>query len=96
MHTIRHDVVQESLIVRDDEHGAVRSAQRVHALGHDAYGIDVEAGIRLVEHAKGRFKQSHLQDFVALLLAAGEADIQRALQHLGIDLEELGLLTHES
>ena len=37
--------------------------------------VDVEAGIGLVEHRERRLQQRHLQDLVALLLAAGEADI---------------------
>ena len=79
----------------DDQHGAVGAAQRIHALGDDAHGIDVEAGIGLVEHAERRLEQRHLQDLVPLLLAAGEADIERALQHLGVDLEQLRLLAHQ-
>ena len=39
--------------------------------------VDVEAGIGLVEHRELRLQQRHLQDLVALLLAAGEADIDR-------------------
>ena len=36
-----------------------------------------------------RLQQRHLQDLEPLLLAAGKADIDRALQHLEIDLEAL-------
>src|SRR5262249_60261188 len=39
------------------------------------------------EHAEPRLQQRHLQDFVALLLAAGEADIDPAAQHLLLDAE---------
>ena len=37
-----------------------------------------------------------MQDLVPLLLAAGEADIQRPAQHLGIDLQLCRLLAHEA
>jgi hypothetical protein len=43
MHPVRNDVVEQPLIVRDHQHGTIRTAQRVDALGHDAHGIDVEA-----------------------------------------------------
>ena len=43
MHPVRNDVVEQPLIVGDHQHGTIRTAQRVDALGHDAHGIDVEA-----------------------------------------------------
>ena len=43
MHPVRHDVVEQPLIVGDDQHGALGPAQRVDALGDDAHGVDVEA-----------------------------------------------------
>ena len=65
-------------------------AQPVDAVGDDLQRVDVEAGIGLVEHRQPRLEQRHLQDLVALLLAAGEADIDGAAQHLLIDAELLG------
>jgi hypothetical protein len=47
-----------------------RGAQRVHALGHDAQRVDVEARVGLVEDGQLRLEQRHLEDLVALLLAA--------------------------
>src|SRR5437870_100183 len=75
VHHVGHDVVEQPLIVRDDHHGAVRRAQGVDAVGDDPQGVDVEAGIGLVEHAQPRLQQRHLQDLVALLLAAGKAHV---------------------
>ena len=66
----------------DDDHGAIGRAQRVDAIGHHAQRVDVEAGIGFVEDAERRLQHRHLQDLGALLLAAGEADIHRALQHV--------------
>jgi hypothetical protein len=60
MHAVRHDVVQEPLVVGDDEHRALLGAERIHALRHDAERIDVETRIRFVEHTKRRLKQRHL------------------------------------
>ncbi len=70
MHVVRHDVVQEALVMGDDDHGTVRRAQRVDAVGHQLQGIDVEAGIGFIEDAKRGFEHRHLEDLGALLLAA--------------------------
>jgi hypothetical protein len=51
--------------------GARRIAQAVDAVGNDAQRIDVEAGIGLIEDG-ARLEHQHLQDLVALLLAAGK------------------------
>ena len=73
MHEVRHDVVEQPLVVRDDEHRVLLAAQRVHAVGDDAQRVDVEAGVGLVEDGELRIEHRHLEDLVALLLAAGEA-----------------------
>ena len=63
----------------------------VVAVGNHLESIDVEAGIGLVEHAQPRLQQHHLQRLVALLLAAGKADIDLpAPQHVGVDAELAG------
>ena len=82
MHDVGLDVVEQALVVGDDEERALRRAQRVDAFGDDPQRVDVEAGIGFVEHGEARLQQRHLQDFHALLLAAGEADIDGALQHV--------------
>src|SRR5262245_50781048 len=94
VHHVRHDVVEQPLVVRDHHERALRRAQPVDAVGDDPEGVDVEAGIGLVEHGDARLEQRHLQDFVALLLAAGEADIDAAPQHLAVDAELTGDLVH--
>ncbi len=88
-------MVEQPLVVGDDDHGAIGRAQPVDAVGDDLQRVDVEAGIGLVEHAEPRLQQRHLQNFVALLLAAGEADIDAAAEHVRIDLELAGGLAHE-
>src|SRR5215831_18041837 len=75
VHHVGHDVVEQALVVGDDHHGALRRAQAVDAVGDDAQRVDIEAGVGLIEHGKARLEQRHLQDLVALLLAAGKADI---------------------
>ena len=71
----------------DDEKAALGRAQRIDAFGDDPQRIDVEAGIGFVENGEGGLEQRHLQNLHALLLAAGEADIERALQHVLLDPE---------
>ena len=43
------DVVEKPLVMGDDHHRPVRAPQRVHAVRHDPQGIDVEAGVGLVQ-----------------------------------------------
>src|SRR6516164_5219739 len=87
VHHVGHDVVEQALVVRDHHEGALGRAQPIDAVRDDLERVDVEPGIGLVEHAQPRLQQRHLQDFVALLLAAGEADINPAAQHLLLDAE---------
>src|SRR5262245_21132638 len=94
MHHVRNDIVEEPLIVRDHHEGALGRAQPVDAVGHDLERVDVEAGVGLVEHAQPRLEERHLQDLVALLLAAREADIDTAPQHLLVDPELARDLAH--
>src|SRR5712691_3702411 len=89
VHHVGHDVVEQTLVVRDHDRGAVGRTQPVDAVGDDFQCVDVEPRIGLVEHAKLGLKQRHLQDFVALLLAAGKADVDRPAQHLRLDSEPL-------
>src|SRR5690606_22389455 len=82
MHVIGHDVIKQTLIVSDDDHGALRRAQAVHAVGHDTQGIDVEPGVGFVEHRELGLEQRHLEHFIALFLAARKAFVHRAIQEL--------------
>ena len=77
VHAVRHDVVEQALVVRDHQHRALGLAQRVHAARHDAQRVDVEARVGLVEDREARLEERHLEDLVALLLAAREALVDR-------------------
>src|SRR5580658_139565 len=94
MDAVGRDVIEEPLVMRDHQHGAVGSAQRVDALGDEAQRVDVEAAVGLVEDGELGLEHGHLKDLVALLLAAGEADIDSALQEIVVDLENLELGAH--
>ena len=62
----------------------------------EAQRVDVEAAVGLVEDRQARLQHRHLEDLVALLLAAGEPDIDRALQQIVADLEQLQLGAHRA
>jgi hypothetical protein len=94
MHHIGHDMVEQPLIVGDDDHRSLWRAQPVDAIGDDFQRVDIEAGIGLVQHAEPRLQQRHLQDLIALLFAAGEPDIDRAAQHVRVDLKLAGHLAN--
>jgi hypothetical protein len=78
--------------VGHDDHGPLRRAQRVDALSDDPKGVDVEARVGLVQDRQSRFEDSHLEDLVALLFAAGEAVVDRTLQEILVEPDELRLL----
>ena len=66
--------------MRDEQERALGAPQLVHALGDDANGVDVEPGVGLVQDRHGGLQQRHLQDVHPLLLTAGEADVEGALE----------------
>ena len=95
MHVVGHDVIEQPLVVGDQQHAAIRGAQRVHAARDHLERVDVEAGVGLVEHRELRLEHQHLQDLVALLLAAGEPFVDAARQEALVHLHELHLAAHE-
>src|SRR6266852_2196427 len=94
VHHVRHDVIEQALIVRDHHETALGRTQPVDAVGDHLEGVDVEPGIGLVEHAEARLDERHLQDLVALLLAAGEPDVDAPAQHVLLDAELARDLAH--
>ena len=65
--------------------GVVRAAQPVHAVGHNAQGINVQAGVGFVQQGQRGFQQGHLQHFVALLFAAGKAFVHGTAHQFRVD-----------
>src|SRR6478735_8305279 len=85
VHEVGLDVAQDTRVVRDEQDAEVaRVLGAVDALGDDLQRIDVEAGVGLVEDGHLRLEQLHLEDLVALLLAAGEALVDVALGEDGV------------
>jgi hypothetical protein len=52
VHEIGHDVVQQALVVGHHDHGALGRAHGVDAGGHGAQGVDIQAGIGLIENGQ--------------------------------------------
>src|SRR5207249_6961549 len=69
---VRNDVVEQSLVVRDDDDCALGRAHRVDARCHELERIDVEARIGFVENGQLWVEQRHLEDLVAFLLTRSE------------------------
>ncbi len=88
-------MVQQTLIVGDHKEPATRVTQGVHTLGHQFHRIHVQTRVRLVQDTHLGFQHRHLQDLVALFLTARETGVDGAFQHVGIDLQRLGLFAHD-
>ena len=72
MDHVGHELLEQPLVVSDGEDAELGPvlAHGAHAARDDTQRVDVETGIRLVEHGDERLQQRHLEDLVALLLAA--------------------------
>src|SRR5699024_5989682 len=88
VHVVRRHVLQDAGVVGDQHDADVGGLLgTVDALGDHAQGVHVETGVGLVEDRDAGLEQLHLEDLVALLLAAGEALVDVALGEDGIHLE---------
>ena len=47
---LRFDVIQQALIMRDDQHAQIGSAQRIDAFCDNAQGIDIQTRIGLIQN----------------------------------------------
>src|SRR6266545_3535885 len=92
---VRDDVIEQALVMGDDQGGVIRTLELVHAVGNDLERVDVQAGIGFVEDGQLWLQHGHLKDFVALLLAAGEADVDGALEQIFVEIEQFHLVLHQ-
>jgi len=83
------DVVEQALIVSDQDHGAVRRSQRVHAARDDFQRVDIEAGIGFIEDGELGFEHGHLENFVPFFLATGKTGVDRTIHEVLAHLHEL-------
>ena len=76
--------------MRNHQHATVLALLVVvDALRDDAQGVDVQAGVGLIEDGELRLQQAELQHLVALLLAAGEALVDGTLGEGRVDVQFL-------
>ena len=95
VNVVGHDVVEQPLVVRDDDDGplGLRRALTPSATAFKASMSRPESvSSRMAEL---RIEHGHLEDLVALLLAAGEALVDRPLEQVLAHVEELHLLLDE-
>ena len=78
MDGVRLDQVEDPLIVGDDQDAHVGARELVDPLGDDPQGVDVEAGVRLVEDGHLGLQHRELEDLHPLLLPARESLVQVA------------------
>src|ERR687898_78270 len=95
VYPIRLNVPEDPLVVRDDDRAELRLAQLVDAPGDDLQRVDVEPRVGLVHDSEPGIEHEHLQDLVALLLAAGEPFIQVPLSERGVHPHDMHLLLQE-
>jgi hypothetical protein len=89
-------LVQHPLVVGDDQHAQLGSGlpHRMDPPGHRAQGVDIEAGVGLVQHGQLGLEDGHLEDLVALPLAAREPVVQVALPEGRVHAQLLHPLHH--
>src|SRR4051794_37578963 len=96
VHGIGLDQVEDALVVGDDQYAHPGAGELVDALGDDLQGVDVEAGVGLVEHGHRGLQHRQLEDLHPLLLAARETLVEIArgevLRDVGEGHRLLGLL----
>src|SRR5690348_8638897 len=67
----------------------------IDAARHRLEGVNIETAVGLVENRETRFQHCHLEDFVALFLAARKSDVDGALQQILANVQELELCAHD-
>src|SRR5947208_13943390 len=95
MHIVRSDVVQNTLVVGDEQDTQTWTFQRIDALRDYLECVDVQAGVGLVHESNFWLEQGHLEDLGALLLATGEAIIDRAVDKAVIYPEQAHLFLEQ-
>src|SRR5690606_22018898 len=94
MYVVWSDVVQKTLIVRDNQKSAFFAAHSVDSSGYDFQRVDIQPRVDLVKNCDTRLQHHHLKNFVALFLTAGKSFIEITMHKLRIDLQLLHLCFH--
>ena len=94
---VRLDIIENSLIVCDDQHThIIQFVESPGAFGHDAQGIDVESGIRLIHDGDLWLKNRHLQNLCPLLLATRKPFIQVTAGHFVVNGQAIHLFGQQT
>ena len=89
-------LVEQAAVVGDGQHAeAVVVRQRLDAPGHGPQGVDVEAGVDLVEHGELGVQHRQLQRLVALALAAGQVDVEGPGEEALVEADAARLGRHQ-
>ena len=92
VHLVRVQLVEQPHVVGDREHAEVLLlGGRLDPSRGSAEGVDVESGVELVEDRDRWLEDGELDGLVALLLAAGQVDVQRTDQETLVEPDALGL-----
>ena len=75
--------------MRHQDEGPLRAPEEVDAVGHRLEGVDVQAGVGLVQDRQGGLQHGHLEDLGALLLPTRETGVHRAAQQVLAHLHRL-------
>ena len=95
MDPVGAQLAEQACVVGDGEDAELRVAgQRDDSLGEVAQGVDVEAGVKLVEEGDPRLEHRELQGLHAFLLPAGELVVDASGEELGGDFEACGFALH--
>ncbi len=79
----------------DEQNTQLRASQRIDAFRHNFERIDIQAGICFIHHCDFRLEQGHLENLGALLFAAGEPIIDRAVDETVIYFEQAHLFLQQ-
>ena len=96
VHHVRRELGEQTLVVGDGDHrhGAF-GCRLLYPAADGSESVDVEPGVDLVENGHGRPQDTELNHFVALLLAAGQVDVERPLEKCDVEADPTGLLLHQ-
>jgi hypothetical protein len=92
VHHIGLELGEQAVVVRDRQHPeAVVVGGLLDAAGAGPQGVDVEAGVGLVEDGELRTQDRQLQGLVPLLLPARQVDVEGPVAESLVEPDALGL-----
>ena len=96
MHHVGHDVIQQTLVVRDHDRRVLLRMEFGHTRSNNTQRVDIQTRIGLVQHGQLRIEHRHLENLVFLLLAARETLVHGTARQLRVKLHDGALLAHHT